>query len=90
MLSSASELIGDIKIEGSMNCSNHILVEFKVLSDIGKLRRVSWEEYMDAAQLCRDEVRKAKVRMELNLARGVKNNKKGFYRYVNQKRKIKV
>jgi len=29
------------------------------------------------------------VQLELNLARGDKNNKKGFYRYVSQKRKVK-
>jgi len=39
--------------------------------------------------LCRDEVRRAKVQLELNLARDAKNNKKGFYRYVSQKRKVK-
>ena len=26
--------------------------------------------------------------LELNLARGVKKNKKGFYRYLNQKKKV--
>ncbi|KAK4830538.1 hypothetical protein QYF61_011676 [Mycteria americana] len=54
-----------------------------------KQGQVSWEEYRDAARLCRDGVRKAKVQMELNLARDAKNNKKGFYRYVSQKRKVK-
>jgi len=49
---------------------------------------VSWEEYRDAAWLCRVRVRKAKVQMELNLARDIKNNK-DFYRYVSQKRKVK-
>jgi len=39
--------------------------------------------------LCRDGVTRAKVQLELNLARDAKNNKKGFYRYVNQKRKVK-
>jgi len=39
--------------------------------------------------LCRDEVRRAKAQLELNLARDVEHNKKGFYRYVNQKRKVK-
>jgi len=39
--------------------------------------------------LCRDGVRKAKVKMELNLARDARNNKRGFYRYVSQKRKVK-
>ncbi|KFQ65375.1 hypothetical protein N334_04245, partial [Pelecanus crispus] len=54
-----------------------------------KQGQVSWEEYRDAAWLCRDGVRKAKAQLELNLARDAKNNKKGFYRYVSQKRKVK-
>jgi len=29
------------------------------------------------------------VQLELNLARDAKNNKKGIYRYVSQKRKVK-
>ena len=33
------------------------------------------------------EIRKAEVQMKVNLVRGTKNNKKGFYRYVGQKRK---
>jgi len=48
------------------------------------------EEYKDAAWLCRDGVRRAKGRLELNLASDAKNNKKDSYRYVNQKRKVKV
>jgi len=32
-------------------------------------------------------MRKAKVLLELNLARGVKNNKKGFFNYISSKRK---
>ena len=43
----------------------------------------------DAARLCRDGVRRSKAQQELNLARAAKNNKKGFYRYVSQKRKVK-
>jgi len=34
-------------------------------------------------------VRRSKARLELNLASDTKNNKKDFYRYVSQKRKIK-
>ena len=49
---------------------------------------VPWEEYRGAARLCRDEVRKAKVQLELNLASDAKSNKKGFYRYLNQKRNV--
>ena len=54
-----------------------------------KQGRVSWEEYRHASLLCRDSVRKAKAQLKLNLAGGAKNNKKGFYRYVSQKRKVK-
>ncbi|KAK4831209.1 hypothetical protein QYF61_016046 [Mycteria americana] len=54
-----------------------------------KQGQVSWEEYRDAARLCRGRVRKAKAQLELNLARDAKNSKKGFYRYVSQKRKVK-
>ena len=35
--------------------------------------------------MCRDRIRKAKAQMELNLARDVKDNKKGFYRYVGRR-----
>jgi len=49
----------------------------------------SWEESKDTVWLCRDGVRRVKEWLELNLARDAKNNEKGFYRYVNQKRKVK-
>ena len=51
-----------------------------------KQGQVTWEEYRDAARLCRDVVRKAKAQLELDLARGAKKNKKDFYRYISQKR----
>lgn len=38
---------------------------------------------------CRDRIKKAKAQTELNLARDVKKNKKGFYRYVGQKTQAK-
>lgn len=50
---------------------------------------MAWEEYMDAVQMCGDGIGKAKVQMELNLVRDVKNNEKGFFRYVGQKRQAK-
>lgn len=43
----------------------------------------------NTVRLRRDEVRKAKVWLDLNLSRDVKNNNKDFYRYVKQKRKVK-
>jgi len=36
MLTSTSELIGDIKIRSSLGCSDHALVEFTLLRDMGK------------------------------------------------------
>ena len=39
--------------------------------------------------MCRDSVKKAKAQLELNLEMDSKNGKMGFYRYVNQKRKVK-
>ncbi|KFQ15609.1 hypothetical protein N330_03315, partial [Leptosomus discolor] len=54
-----------------------------------KQPQVSWEEYRHVARLYRDEVRKTMARLELNLARDEKKNRKGFYRYVNHKRKVK-
>jgi len=179
VVTNASELIGDVKIGGSLGCSDHALVELMLLKEMGitksivrtlnfrranfqlfkeivrrtpwetvlrdrgteqswqvfkdvfqtaqelsipkckksgregkrpawlrkemlvKLRKkrelhrqwkqglTSWEEYREAARLCRDGVRKAKAQLELNLARGAKNNKKGFYRYVSRKKMVK-
>ncbi|KFQ59414.1 hypothetical protein N334_04442, partial [Pelecanus crispus] len=69
--------------------SQDLLVKLKSKRELHrqwKQRQVSWEEYREAAQLCREGVRKAKAQLELNLAREVE---KGFYRYVNQKRKVK-
>ena len=39
--------------------------------------------------MCRDRIRKANAQVELNLARDVKDNKKGFYRYISRRRQIK-
>lgn len=42
-----------------------------------KQGQVTWEEYRDEVQLCRDSLEKAKAKLELNLKR---NNRKVFYR----------
>ena len=60
--------------------SQDLLVKLKGKRELHrqwKQGQVCWDEYSDAARLCRDEVRRAKVWLELNLARNVKNNKKG-------------
>ena len=49
---------------------------------------VAWEEYRPVVCVCRDRIRKAKVQMELNLARDVKD-KKGFYRYIGRGKQAK-
>ncbi|KFR11850.1 hypothetical protein N306_05276, partial [Opisthocomus hoazin] len=68
--------------------SPDLLVKLKGKRELHKQWKqglASWEEYRDTAHLCRDEVRKAKEQLELNLARNAKNS---FYRYVIQKKKV--
>ncbi|CAM5111816.1 unnamed protein product [Natator depressus] len=47
------------------------------------------EEYKNIARAYRSEIRKAKSHLEVQLARDVKSNKKGFFRYVSNKKKVK-
>lgn len=54
-----------------------------------KQGQVTWEEHRGEGHLCKDGLRKAKEKLELNLIRHLKNNRMGFYAYVNQKRKVK-
>ncbi|GAB0209787.1 mitochondrial enolase superfamily member 1 [Grus japonensis] len=54
-----------------------------------KQGKVAWEEYRETLRAARDQVRKAKALIELNLARDVKDNKKSFYRYVSDKRRTR-
>ena len=50
---------------------------------------VTWEEYRDVVHMCRNKIRKTKAQIGLNLARDVKDNKKGFYRYIGRRRQAK-
>jgi len=54
-----------------------------------KERQATWEEYSNVVTACRDATRKAKAHLQLNLARDVKNNKKGFFNYISSKRKTR-
>lgn len=45
-----------------------------------------WEEHRNTIWACRDE-RKAKAQTELHLVRDVRDNKKGFCKYMGDKRK---
>jgi len=49
----------------------------------------SWEEYRCVVRACRDATRKAKAHLEMRLAKEIKDNKKGFFKYVNSKRKTR-
>ncbi|GAB0182598.1 mitochondrial enolase superfamily member 1 [Grus japonensis] len=49
----------------------------------------TWEEYRNIVRVCRNATRKAKAHLELNLARDVKDNKKGFFKYISSKRKTR-
>ncbi|KFV20689.1 hypothetical protein N340_13269, partial [Tauraco erythrolophus] len=52
-----------------------------------KQGQVAWEEYRAIVHATRDQVRKAKALVELNLARDIKGNKKNFYKYVSDKKR---
>ncbi|CAM5142384.1 unnamed protein product, partial [Natator depressus] len=54
-----------------------------------KIGQITREEYKNIAQACRSEIRKAKSQLEVQLARDAKSNKKGFYRYVSNTKKVK-
>jgi len=44
--------------------------------------QATWKEYRNFVKARREATRKAKAHLELNLARDVKDNKKGFFKYV--------
>ncbi|GAB0185819.1 mitochondrial enolase superfamily member 1 [Grus japonensis] len=54
-----------------------------------KQGQVAWEEYRETLRAAREQVRKAKALREISLARDVKDNKKSFYRYVSDKRRMR-
>jgi len=47
------------------------------------------EEYRDLVRSRREEIRKAKAQLELRLATVVRDNKKFFYKYINNKKRAK-
>ncbi|KAF1669612.1 hypothetical protein FQV07_0001445, partial [Pygoscelis papua] len=54
-----------------------------------KKGQATQEEYRDLVRSCREEMRKAKARLEHNLAAVVKDNKKSFYKSINDKKRAK-
>ncbi|KAM9591097.1 uncharacterized protein ACIBXB_006040 [Morphnus guianensis] len=54
-----------------------------------KKGQATQEEYRELVRSCREEIRKAKAQLELNLATVVRANKKCFCKYVNSKKNPK-
>ena len=50
-------------------------------------RRAIQEEYRGLVRSCREEIRKAKAQLELRLATVARDNKKCFYKYINNKKR---
>ncbi|NWX33671.1 RTJK polymerase, partial [Notiomystis cincta] len=54
-----------------------------------KQGQAAWNEYREVVRVSRNEMRKAMAYLELNLAKDIKDNKKGSFKYNNNKRKTK-
>ncbi|GAB0178742.1 mitochondrial enolase superfamily member 1 [Grus japonensis] len=59
----------------------------KEVYQMWKKKLATWEEYRDVVRHCKDATRKA--HLELKLVRDVKDNKKGFFKYISSKRKTR-
>jgi len=57
------------------------------LYHLWKKGQATQEEYKGLVRSCREEIRKAKAQLELRLATVVRNNKKCFYKYINNKKR---
>ncbi|PKU29972.1 hypothetical protein llap_19725 [Limosa lapponica baueri] len=47
------------------------------------------QEYRDLVRLYREKIRKAKAQLDLNLATDIRDNKKSFYKYINNKKRAR-
>ncbi|KAJ7413047.1 hypothetical protein BTVI_44296 [Pitangus sulphuratus] len=65
------------------------LREKRRVYDLWKKGQAIQKEYKDVVRSCRDKIRKAKAQLELNLATSLRDNKKCFYKYINNKRRAK-
>ncbi|XP_064900742.1 transcription factor RFX3-like isoform X2 [Columba livia] len=80
------------KGEGSAWTNKEILTKIKHENEAyrsWKKGQVIQEECSGTVQVCRDGVREAKAHLELKLARDVKGDIKGFYRYISSKMKTR-
>ena len=67
----------------------HKLKGKKKVHEMWKKGLTTWEEYRNVVRACRDVTRKAKAHLELYLAKEIKDNRKGFLKYVSSKRKTR-
>ncbi|KAK4817455.1 hypothetical protein QYF61_015610 [Mycteria americana] len=96
LLTNKEELVGNVKLKGSLGCSDHEMVEFKILraprrvhSKLTTLdfRRADFGLFRDL--LGRVPWDKALEGRGAQESWNVKGNKKSFYRYVGDKRKTR-
>jgi len=57
--------------------------------ELWEKEQATQEDHKDDVRLHREKIRRPKARLELSLATVVKDNKKWFYRYINNKRRAK-
>lgn len=57
------------------------------MCEVWKRGQVTWGEYRDTVQVCRDRAGTDKAHQELDLMRGLNGHRKGVYRQFNMKRK---
>jgi len=72
--------------------SKELLVKFRRKKEAcrrWKQGQVTWQEYRGTLPACRDEVRKAKAQLELNLSRDIRDKKNGFCKCPGDKRKTR-
>ncbi|PKU38767.1 hypothetical protein llap_10927 [Limosa lapponica baueri] len=65
------------------------LREKRKVYDLWKRGLVTYDQYPGVVKICGGKIRRAKAQAELNLATTVKDNKKSFFQYINQKRKAR-
>jgi len=72
--------------------SKELLVELRWKRRVYGMWRegqATWEEYRNVVKACRDATRKAKLHLEFNWARDVKDNKKSFFKYISSSQKTR-
>jgi len=72
--------------------SKELLVELRWMRKVYRMwkeEQATWEEYRNVVRTCREATRKANAHLELNLTRDIRDNKKGFFKYISSKQKTK-